>query len=234
MLVEKILKKIKKRLTKTVYKRSYSQSGEDMIVDFIFKTRNINNPTYLDIGAHHPYFLSNSAFFYKKECRGINIEPNPHLFKAFPKYRVEDINLNIGVGRANEFLKFHIMSANTMSTFSSAEAEKLEKEYGMKIMETIDVSVMTIDSILTKYNDGKFPDFLSLDVEGVDFDILKSIDYQVSYPKVICVETISYSETGEGEKDTKIRTFLEGKGYMVFADTYINTIFVRKDFWVIK
>jgi hypothetical protein len=44
-------------------KVSFSQIGEDLIVDFIFQVRGIQKPTYIDIGAFHPEFLSNTAFF---------------------------------------------------------------------------------------------------------------------------------------------------------------------------
>lgn len=57
-------------------KISYSQCGEDLIVSFIFNRLGILNPNYIDIGAHHPYKLSNTAFFYESGSRGINIEPD--------------------------------------------------------------------------------------------------------------------------------------------------------------
>ncbi len=68
--------------------------------------------------------------------------------------------------------------------------------------------------------------------EGMDEIILESINYEASSPTVICVETITFSKTGTGVKNTSIVKFLESKGYMVFADTYINTIFVKLDRWV--
>ena len=73
---------------------------------------------------------------------------------------------------------------------------------------------------------------MSLDVEGLDEMILKSINYEKSCPSVICVETISFSENGDGVKNKPIIEFLESKGYLLFADTYINTIFVKKDKWI--
>ena len=81
---------------KQKYKKSYSQCGEDIIVDYIFNLRGITYPTYIDIGANDPYYLSNTALFYDKGCRGINIEPNPAMVESFGKSRPADINLNIG------------------------------------------------------------------------------------------------------------------------------------------
>ncbi len=76
-----------------------------------------------------------------------------------------------------------------------------------------------------------FPDFLSLDAEGIDEIVLQSIDYKDNFPKVICVETISFSTVGRGKKNKKIISFLEEKGYLLYADTNINSIFVKKDLW---
>jgi hypothetical protein len=58
-------------------KKSFSQSGEDLIIDFIFNALGISRPSYIDIGAHHPYYLNNTAIFYLRGARGINIEPDP-------------------------------------------------------------------------------------------------------------------------------------------------------------
>ena len=75
------------------YKVSYSQKGEDLIIKHIFDGLGIVEPSYLDIGAHHPYHISNTALFYKNGSRGINIEPDPDLFVEINRVRKEDINL---------------------------------------------------------------------------------------------------------------------------------------------
>ena len=64
-------------------RHSYSKTGEDLIIDFIFRQIGIVQPTFLDIGAHHPFFINKTFFFHKKGCYRINIEPDPFLIKAF-------------------------------------------------------------------------------------------------------------------------------------------------------
>jgi hypothetical protein len=54
-------------------KVSYSQCGEDILIDFVFKQLKIENPSYLDIGAHHPFHLNNTYYFYKNGSSGVNI-----------------------------------------------------------------------------------------------------------------------------------------------------------------
>jgi FkbM family methyltransferase len=213
-------------------KISYSQSGEDLIIKFIFDTLQVKNPFYVDIGAHHPYEFSNTALFYKLGGRGINIEPNPDLFKLLKKYRKKDINLNIGIAAQKGEMQFYIMTSPTMNTFSKQAADDLSNNHSISIKNVINVRVDTISNISKNYIKGKKIDLLSLDVEGLDFEILKTIDFLKFFPIVICVETRSYSEKGKGVKDYEIINFLQNKGYTKYADTYINSIFVRTDLWV--
>lgn len=211
---------------------SYSQCGEDLIVRYIFNTLGISKPSYIDVGAHHPYYLNNTALFYENGSRGINIEPDITLVEAFYKTRKRDINLNIGIGKEGGYLDFYNMNVATLNTFSKEEAEKFQKEGNYYIKEIRKVPVENFKGILEKYNNNEYPDFLTIDAEGIDEEIIKSIDYEIDPPIVICIETISFSEKGQGVKDRDIISFLESKGYITYADTYINTIFVRKDKWV--
>ncbi|MFC6102640.1 FkbM family methyltransferase [Olivibacter domesticus] len=217
---------------KLYFKKSYAQSGEDLIVDFIFHEIGINDPSYLDIGAHHPYYLNNTAIFYERGCYGINIEPTPNLFNEFLAKRKRDINLNIGIGEKEGMLEFYEMSVPTLNTFSKVEAKNYAKEGMFSIQKVTPVKVDTVRNILQTYNNGIFPDFLSLDVEGLDEMIVQSIDYEGNYPKVICIETISFSTSGRGVKNDKLISYIENQGYLLYADTNINSIFVRKDLWI--
>jgi FkbM family methyltransferase len=234
-MIKKILKAILGKiliLQKTVYRKaSYSQSGEDLIVKFVFDTLGIKKPSYLDIGAHQAYYISNTALFYQNGSRGVNIEPDPDLFTEISRARKKDVNLNYGVGEREGVMDFYVVNVSTLNTFSKEDVESYSEQGDYKVVKIIPVPMRTLNSILDECFDGGFPDFLSLDVEGMDEEIIKSIDYEGSCPTVICVETISFSNSGNGVKNTSMVAFLESKGYMVYADTYINTIFVREDKW---
>jgi FkbM family methyltransferase len=228
----KILKKKHSERDKYV-KRSYSQSGEDLIIDFIFNVLGMTNISYLDIGAHHPYYLSNTALFYEKGYRGINIEPDPVLFKEFLAQRSEDRNLSIGISNEPGLFDFYLMVPPTLNTFSEEEANRVTAEGNgiYKIDKKIKVGVNTVSNIINKYNHGKFPEFLNLDAEGIDELVLKSINYTHNFPIVICVETLSFSSNRKGVKNTEIINYLIDSGYILYADTNINSIFIKKEFW---
>lgn len=215
----------------TFRKTSYSQCGEDLIIKHIFDTLQVYSFQYLDIGAHHPYYLSNTALFYSLGCRGANIEPDTVLFDNFKKSRAEDVNLNVGVGEVEGELDFYVISVPTLNTFSKEEAEGYKKEGVYNITRVDKVKVLTVERIVTQFFNNIFPEFLTIDAEGVDELVLKSINYDENSPIIICVETISFSDSGRGIKNEALISFLTNKGYLLYADTNINSIFVKKDKW---
>jgi FkbM family methyltransferase len=213
--------------------RYYSQCGEDAIVKYIFRLRNIDHPSYIDVGAHHPYYLSNTAYFYEKGCRGINIEANPDLIEAFQIHRPKDINLNVAIGGAMSEMDFYILSDSSLSTFSKDEAEKLVSGGRHEIISVKKIQLITLESVLQQYSNNVFPDFLSLDVEGLDMEILKSIDFSRYWPKVICLEAAEYSPIGAGIKRLDLIDYIADKGYYEYANTNLNSILVKNEFWFI-
>ena len=97
----RLVNRIRRKLSRSAgphYKKSYSQCGEDLIVQFVFETMNVARPTYLDIGAHHPTLLNNTYIFYQAGARGVNVEPDPALISRFNRVRPADVNLNCGIG----------------------------------------------------------------------------------------------------------------------------------------
>ena len=214
------------------FKKSYSQCGEDLLIQYIFTLRGIAKPSYLDIGANDPFFISNTALFYEKGSRGINIEANPQLAAKFAIARPQDINLNMGISDKEEELNFYIMQDDTLSTFSKTESDFMISK-GKQLKKIKQIPLITIATVLDKYFKNKFPDFMSIDVEGMDFQILKSIDFTTSAPKVICVEAADYSPVGAGMRRHEMIDFLVSKGYYEYANTNLNAIMVQSKFWFI-
>lgn len=208
-------------------KPTYSQSGEDIIIKLFLDSRGITQPTYIDIGAHDPFWLNNTAIFYNEGAHGINIEPDPILFEKFDQVRGNDTNLNIGVAAKAGRLKLHIVDPPTLNTFSEKEARIYEK-MGHHTTSRVDIEVLTFAQVIKKYCGGRTPDILSIDVEGMDFEILESINFDKTRPLVICAETIGYTKDDSGEKDSRISKLLFKNDYEIYADTRINTIFIDR------
>ncbi|OAI42554.1 hypothetical protein AYO41_04055 [Verrucomicrobia bacterium SCGC AG-212-E04] len=220
----RVLRGFDDSMSRCASKLSFSQCGEDLIAWHLFSGIGVPRPTYLDIGAHHPTLLSNTALFYLLGSHGINIEPDPVLFSQIASHRRRDTNLNIGIAREPGDLAFFRMSDSSLSTFSVTEANRLESQENIPILKRLTLPVWTAADVLTIHS--FVPDFVSIDVEGNDLEVLESFQLEVNRPKVFCVETLTFSTKGDGKKNKDIPRFMENHGYVPYADTYLNTLFV--------
>ncbi|MEK7224457.1 MAG: FkbM family methyltransferase [Bacteroidota bacterium] len=230
---------LKKKLVSIFFphvRRSYSQSGEDIIISDLFTRLEIARPTYLDIGANEPVSLNNTYRLYARGSKGVCIEPNPILYKKLREKRKRDVCLNAGVAfDITSEADFYLFSgkAHGLSTFSKKEAAFWEftgnEEIGRHKPEAvIKTTLVNINEIMGKYF-SPHPNLISIDVEGLDLEILKTIDFEKYKPEVFCAETLWFEANNKETKNKELIRFFEDKGYFVYADTYINTIFCRKD-----
>ncbi len=213
-------------------KISYSQSGEDLLVDYIFKVRGLEKVSYLDIGANHPLYINNTYIFYLKGSRGVNIEPNPKMIERFIKLRPNDISIAAGAAPDKGELIYYELDSPELNTFSKEHALQMQ-EKGHTIHRVTIFPVITINYIIATYFNNISPNVIFIDAEGMDFELVNSIDFNIYKPEVLCVESVSYELDGSGKKDAKLIDLITSKGYMLYADTNINSIFVRKDFWLL-
>ena len=208
-------------------KISYSQAGEDCIVALAFHVLGIAKPSYLDIGAHHPTSLSNTFFFYKKGCHGVCVEPDPKYARLFRTKRRRDVFLNVAVSfnEAKE-ADFYLMKSHALNTLSRDSALAMEK-VGEKIARVVKIKLLNVNTIIEQH----FPtgvDFVSLDAEGVDIEILKSFHLDSVRPRVFCIETLAFENQ---KKVYDVSDFMLANGYFVFGETHINTIYVDRQMW---
>ena len=153
------------------------------------------------------------------------------LASEIRRLRPEDIVLNVGIGHEYSQSVFYLMNIDTMSTFSKEQAYRLCKEFGFTIVDQKIVEIRTMNEISDELFDGRYPDFISVDVEGLDYEIMCSLDFKREGAYVICTETLEYSENDTGKKNDNIASILLDNGYFIYADTRINTIFVRNDWY---
>ena len=217
-----------RKKNKNTGKPSYSQCGEDIIAAFVLRdVLNIRFPIYLDIGAHHPTGLNNTYHLYEQGARGVLIEPDPTLAEKIRKRRPNDTLVQAGVGREAGEADFFVMSARTLNTFSKEQAD-LYVSKGYKVEAVMKLPVVTVNQVMEKHLDGRTPDFVSLDVEGLDLVILQSFDFERWRPPVWCIETLAFGVGKQERKLNDIIEFMLSHGYRVHADTHINTIFVDR------
>lgn len=212
---------------------SFSQSGEDLIMDFALKNNlGIKDPTYLDIGAYDPIKYSNTYLFYQRGSRGILIEPDPDLAQKLGKVRPNDKVLNVGVSLNNSSTNFYLVDPPTLNTFSKKEFERYKLFYPeMSLRKIIKQRTLSINTIL-KDNFSAGIDILSIDIEGLDLQVLTSINFDKYRPAIICIESVEYAKNNTLVKVKEIRKLLTKKSYFLYADSFINSIFVDNNRWV--
>lgn len=213
-------------------RKSYAQCGEDMIVDFLLMWLGREKVSYLDIGAHHPTWLSNTYHFYRLGHRGVLVEPDEQLCKGLRSVRPQDKVLNMAVGTSgNDTMKMYVMTSKTLNTLDREQAEALQSAGRERIEAVMEVRRLGINEMLAEHFPDAPPVFVSLDVEGLDYAILQAWDFCRFRPSVFCVETLTYTQDNTERKLTEILELMRSKRYRVYADTFVNTIFVCEDAW---
>ena len=222
----------------------YSSLGEDYVLSALFVTGwiapKLLNGFYIDIGAHHPINHSNTAYFYNLGWRGINIEASPGAFTAFERERPRDINLNYAVSSTDGEIDFHLFgnkdseSFGQASTINSAHREYIEAEQRVNA-NTITVKSMRLDTILDQHCGNRDIDFMDIDVEGAELDVLESNSFSKYRPLVIAIEILTHGESVEEVlcNNSAVR-FLKENGYRFFSLTLQTYFFydahsIRKD-----
>jgi FkbM family methyltransferase len=203
---------------------SYSQEGEDMVLWFLCRYQ--REGFYVDVGAHHPVRLSNTCHFHCLGWRGINIDADPNAIEAFRRARPNDVNINVGVaGEPGElkFFRYHEPSFNTFE--EELVKERAKTGFGGDIAEVSRVKVLPLSQILHEHLEPRQQiDLMTVDVEGMDLEVLRSNDWEDFRPKFILVECYGVDLAGIQE-DATVK-FLNGLGYSGVAKTE-NTAILR-------
>lgn len=234
-----MLRSIKQKIRSLLGIRSetdyYSQGGEDAIVSktfayFIPVTKGV----YLDIGAYHPYKHSNTYILYRAGWRGVNVDPRPGSKALFDRFRPDDVNVEAGIGSSDGAMTYYVIGENsTMNSFSRDNLERLgildQVEY------TVEIPVMTVDSLAAKQSLVREIDYLNIDAEGFEIEILRGMNFAEIAPKVISIEqndVLTFDDVAASE----VAIFLKEKNYVPFAKNLllhnVATVFYCADRFV--
>lgn len=209
----------------------YSQNGEDLIAKSILDKLGVAKPTYLDIGAFLPVFSNNTFLFYDAGCQGVLIEPNLDLTGELRRVRPRDVVLQIGVGFGDkeEQADYYRFDSPQLNTFDKDDATKVQETGSAKLLEVVKTPMVPVNKVLADHFAGRAPDYLSIDIEGLDLMVLKAIDFEKYRPKVVCAEhgtePAAGKPLGEAVKQ-EINEYMKTKGYELRGLTYPNSLFV--------
>ena len=213
--------------SKIKLKRSYSNWGIDMLSDFFF--RNQENGIYIDVGCHHPFLNNNTYPLHKRGWVGINIDLDYSSVDCFNFFRKKDTNIQIAVsdikGEADLYFFHNRAAKNTLSKDSSSSSTKVLK-----------IQTDTLNNII---NNSKFKnktiDFLSIDVEGFELNVLKGFDFKKYRPNLVILEFIEpgiiefFHQKIENILESKIYNHMIEQDYKLINWIHDDLVFVPND-----
>lgn len=205
---------------------SFSQEGEDIALFHVMRdVLRVGAPTYLDIGAADPVQGSNTYLLYCTGGHGVLVEPNPAYVEKLRLRRPKDVVVaaGVGVGKEREADYYVIRDHPPLNTFSPEVVKDLRAELGGDPVErVIRMPLVPVDEVIATHL-GRAPDLLSIDVEGLDLAILRTLDFRRWRPGAIIAETIRMGAPGV---NAELVRFVLSRGYVVRGGSPINTIFV--------
>jgi FkbM family methyltransferase len=198
-----------------------SQDGEEMYLKSRFANR--DKGTYVDVGANHPIRFSNTWWAYRKGWRGINIEPDVNNFKLLENVRGEDININCGIANIDGELKYYQFEETALNTFVYEEIDDTIKD---KIIQVRKVPVRRLCDIFKENNISKI-DYIDIDVEGMEIEVLKSINWGEVSIDVLLIEQRRMPLIDVSESE--VCKFLSDKGYIPQSKYNRTVIYEKSD-----
>ena len=209
-------------------RRSFAQQGEDLILyNLLCHDLQIQAPSYLDIGAGDPVLSNNTYALYLTGCRGVLVEPNPTLVRKLKAVRPGDVVLGCGVGleEAADADYYVIRGRWPLNTFSRETVAEYRRQSASDPVERVlKMPLIPINRLLDDHFNGA-PDLLSIDIEGLDLKVLRTLDFRAHRPAAICAET---KKPGMSHDSTPVARLLRSRGYVACAGSLYNTIFVDR------
>lgn len=195
---------------------TYSQNREDLILEAMLK--HVKKGFFVDVGANHPVNHSVTKRFYDKGWRGINIEPIPETFEVLEKFRPNDTNLQICIGKEPGKASFRQYANSGISTLSQ-EMISQNSQKGLDTYIDYEVEVHTMSSVLKKYAKRTSIHFMKIDVEGLEYEVLESNDWKRFRPIVLCIEA-NHADAN------KVKRLLNDLDYQLIFNDGLNDYFV--------
>jgi FkbM family methyltransferase len=206
--------------------QSYSWEGEDVLIrKIMLDVFRVTKGRYIDIGAYHPFNLSNTALLYSEGWRGINIDAMPESMGAFSEHRPEDINLEIAIAPVPGTRTYYRFANPAMNGFLDDATIQRHANSGHPVVAQSDIACMTINDVLAKYAPHSMIDLMCIDVEGLDCEILASFNFERWRPKAIVAEVLGAGALCE-VVTSDVAQLLTTRSYMPFSRLHFSAVFL--------
>ena len=204
----------------------FSQTGEDMILYMLLRPIHDEELFYIDVGCNDPVSDSNTFLFYLNGGSGICIDGNKSLIDKHKKFRPRDISICSLVSDEVEEVGFYVSSENRVSTAS--EEFRTQNSHRWEFGEKVTMKTRTLDEILdNNLPKGQIIHLLTIDVEGYDFKVLKSINLAKYQPQIIVIEIHTFKLDPDYLRSDEVVLYLQSYGYSLKYFATFNAYFVR-------
>ena len=213
-------------------KKSFSSNSVDLIIGELFK--NQEKGIYIDVGCNHPFIGNNTYKLFKKGWNGINIDLDYTFIDSFKFHRPKDDNIQIGVSdkSGEQEMYFH---------HERSAINTLENSRGKNAILKKNIKTSTLNNIIEKSNfKNKEIDYVSIDVEGFELNVLKGFDLKKYKPKALSIEFIDPQMKKEEFYHQNINNIINSEVYKYMSDNdyhFVNLlhsdlIFVSKEIFL--
>lgn len=206
----------------------FSQFGEDVIIESMLSTFRVprNGGFYVDVGAHHPLYLSNTAMLHQLGWTGVNIDANPESIELFERFRPGDRNVLAAVSDQPGEVDFVVFEASALSSADLQMVDQILSQGRSQVVSQFSLATRRLDDVLgATVPAGRRIDLMNVDVEGFDLRVLRSNDWQRFAPVFLLVEDQALSLLDKPSSD--IFQFLTPLGYRLVSKAFITSIYVR-------
>jgi FkbM family methyltransferase len=170
---------------------SYAQNLEDHYLELLFA--DVADGVYVDVGGGHPVADNVSFYFYLKGWRGLVVEPQTQLAGLYAHVRPRDVTLSLLAGATDGTASFHTVDKlHGLSSMVEASAERAQTFGVGYATETKQVRRL---STLLAYHGFEYIDFLKIDVEGAEDQVLAGMDWTRHRPRVVVIEAVNPGST---------------------------------------
>jgi FkbM family methyltransferase len=197
---------------------SYAQNAEDVVLRRVFGA--VDEGFYVDVGASDPVDDSVTFHFYERGWRGVNVEPDLHDYQRLVAARTRDANLNAAVGEGGGRITFY------PSTVRGQGTVKAELAAGRGDGSAFEVAQVSLGRIFEEHWPPDGVEFVKIDVEGSEAEVVASADWGRWRPRVVVVEAVD--STGAPTHETWESSLLAG-GYKFALFDGINRFYCREE-----
>ena len=211
------------------YLRGHSQFNEDTYINSFFDKD--YKGKFVDLGCFHPTRDNNTFQFYKKKWKGINVDLNPITIELFNFYRSNDININCAISDKKTLKKMYFVDDfSPLNTLDINHLKFLKKNFLFKNKDFKEKKIKTenINNILKKHKFDKV-DFLNIDLEGLEYEVIKSINFKKYKINLICIEILDHNKQSK-DKSKKILKILKKNNFRHLKKIGVNSIFKNISF----